>query len=183
MARDHAESVGPVESVKTLPHHLRPEQVRNARNLRRAGLVLLVLVIVLALLSVLGARTATTAASGSGYTLSVTHAVVTRPAIPTAFRMDVFHPGGFDGPVTLAVSRLMFERFDFQNWYPNPSTETGSDEFVYYEFDPPPGDRLRISLDARTAPDQNGSLDRFGVALVVDGQPITEVGFRMTVLP
>jgi hypothetical protein len=169
--------------MQTLPRHQAPDQVRRARDVRRAGLAILVLVIALGLSSVLGARSATTASTARGYTLAVTHAVVTRPGLATPFRIDVGHAGGFADPVTIAVSRQMFERFDFQNFYPNPSTETGSDDYLYYEFDPPPGDRLRVSLDARTSPDQNGSAERYQVALVVAGQPVTEVSFRLVVMP
>jgi hypothetical protein len=68
----------------------------------------------------------------------VVHAVLTRPGLATPLRIEVAHPGGFADPVTLRFSRGIFERFDFQNWYPNPSAETGSDVYVQYEFDPPP---------------------------------------------
>src|SRR6266540_5831580 len=165
----------PVEHIPSLPRHHAVDQVRRARSLRRVGLGALALVVGLGLATFLGARSATTASTAAGYTMVVTHPVVTRPGLATPLRIEVGHAGGFAGPVTLAVSREIFERFDFQNLYPNPSAETGSDAYVYYEFDPPPGDRLRVSLDGRTSPDQNGSVGNHRVALVMDGQPVTEV--------
>jgi len=173
----------PAEHIPSLPRHQAVDQVRRARNLRRVGLGALALVVGLGLATLLGARSATTASAAAGYTMSVTYPAVTRPGLAVPLRIEVERAGGFPGPVTLAISRGIFERFDFQNFYPNPSAETGSAGYVYYEFDPPPGDRLRVSLDGRTSPDQNGSVGNHRVALVIDGQPITEVRFRMVVMP
>ena len=52
-----------------------------------------------------------------------------------------------DGPITLAFSKDIFDRFDFQNWYPNPSAETAGPLRLEYEFDPPPGDLFELTLD------------------------------------
>ncbi|MDQ1665488.1 MAG: hypothetical protein QOH75_1519 [Actinomycetota bacterium] len=98
--------------------------------------------------------------------------------------MTVRHPGGFTEPIRLAVSADLLERFDFQNFYPNPSKETATGTFVYYEFDPPPGDTFRLSLDARTAPDQNGSTQVYRTRLLApDGAELVGVSFRMWVAP
>lgn len=61
--------------------------------------------------------------------------------------------------------------------------KTASEGRLIYEFDPPPGDVFRLSLDARTAPDQNGSADTYRTALVVEGRRVAQVGFRMWVVP
>src|SRR5688500_548516 len=122
--------------------------VRRARNARRAGLVLLGLVVLAGLTGFLGVRTATVTGEADGYQLTVTHAQVTRAGIAVPFHVRVTQPGGFDGPLTLAISEDLLERFDFQNFYPNPSAETGTDDYVYYEFDPPPGDVFELNLDA-----------------------------------
>ena len=157
--------------------------VRRARNARRAGLLLLGLVVLAGLTGFLGIRTATVTGEADGYRMTVTHAQVTRAGIAVPFHVRVTHAGGFDGPLTLAISEGLLERFDFQNFYPNPSAETGTDEYVYYEFDPPPGDVFELNLDARTSPDQNGSTTVYRTALLLDDRPVTDVSFRLWVVP
>jgi hypothetical protein len=169
--------------ISTLTHPRDEPAVRRARNLRRAGVSVLAVVVLAGLGGLFGLRSAWTSRSTDGYTLAVHHAQVTRAGIAVPFQVRVHHPGGFTGPLTLAVSRTLLERFDFQNFYPNPSKETASEDYVYYEFDPPPGDEFQLNLDARTAPDQNGSTEVYRTALVIDDRPVTELAFRMWVVP
>ena len=171
------------EDLATLEEARDERAVRRARNYRRAGLTALALVVLAGLTGILGIRSATVTSRSDGYVLSVTHAQTTRAGIAVPFHIRVVHRGGFDRPVQVAVSAQLLERFDFQNFYPNPSKETSSGRYVHYEFDPPPGDILEVSLDARTSPDQNGSIDRYNV-LLTDGAAIrTSVSFRMIVAP
>ena len=156
---------------------------RDTRTWRRLGLAALVLLLLLALAGVFGIRSATTSEKSQGRTLTVDHLVVTRAGIALPFHVRVEHDGGITGTFTLRISRELFEHFDFQNFYPNPAKETGSRDFVFYEFDPPPGDTFKLDLDARTAPDQNGSTDVYEVALIVDDAVVTTVDFRMWVAP
>lgn len=158
--------------------------VRRARDLRRVGLAVIGLVLLLGLSGFLGIRSSTVAArSPDGWSLRVKHAQVTRAGIAVPFHVTVRHAGGFSGPVTLALSSSLTERFDFQNFYPNPAKETATGSRLLYEFDPPPGDTLRINLDARTSPDQNGSTEVYRSAVLVDGRVVTSVRFRMWVVP
>jgi len=167
----------------TLPTVWNDASVRRARNARRAGLVLLGLFVLAGLTGFLGIRTASVTGEADGYRMTVTHAQVTRAGIAVPFHVKVTRAGGFDGPLTLAISEGLLERFDFQNFYPNPSAETGSAGYVYYEFDPPPGDVFELNLDARTAPDQNGSTTVYRTALLLGDQPVTDVSFRVWVVP
>ena len=157
--------------------------VRRARNARRAGLILLALFVLAGLTGVLGIRTASVTGEADGYRMTVTHAQVTRAGIAVPFHVRVTHAGGFDGPLTLAISEGLLERFDFQNFYPNPSAETATADYVYYEFDPPPGDVFELNLDARTSPDQNGSTTVYRTALLLGDRPVTDVSFRLWVVP
>ena len=167
----------------TLPSVWDDHAVRRARNARRAGLVLLALFVLAGLTGFLGIRTATVTGEADGYRMTVTHAQVTRAGIAVPFHVRVSHPGGFDGPLTLRISEGLLERFDFQNFYPNPAAETASADYVYYEFDPPPGDVFELNIDARTSPDQNGSTTVYRTGLLLDDQPVTDVSFRLWVVP
>jgi hypothetical protein len=170
--------------LRTLEDPRDEAAVRRARNYRRVGLGLILLAVVAGLTGLLGIRSATGTARGGGSVLSVEHAQVTRAGIAVPLHVRVVHPGGFDGPVRLAVSADLMERFDFQNFYPNPSKETSDGRFLTYEFDPPSGDVFEMSLDARTAPDQNGSWGTYEVRLLgADDLVTATVGFRMVVVP
>ena len=107
--------------------------VRRARNYRRVGLVAVSFVVLAGLVGLLGIRSATATASGDGYLLTVRHAQVTRAGLAVPMHVRVTHPGGFSGPITIAISSQLLERFDFQNFYPNPSKETASANFLFYE--------------------------------------------------
>ena len=174
----------PDTQVATLSAFRDGDAARRARNWRRFGLALFGLLLLLGAAGLLGIRSVTdTARSPEGYQLEVTHAQVTRAGLAVPFHVTVRHPGGFDGPVTLSISSDLPERFDFQNFYPNPAKETATEGRLLFEFDPPPGDVFRLNLDARTAPDQNGSAGTYYTSLVVDGREVADVGFRMVVMP
>lgn len=175
--------MGDAQRISTLVDPRDATAVSRARAGRRAGLTALGLVILLGAAGLLGVRSTTSSATANGWSLRVEHAQVTRAGVAAPFHVTVEHEGGFDGPVTLSVSSSLLERFDFQNFYPNPAGETATADDLLYEFDPPPGDVLRLSLDARTAPDQNGSTGVYRTALLVDGQVVAQVRFRMWVVP
>ena len=158
--------------------------VRRARDLRRVALAGLGLVLLLGLSGLLGIRSSTTSArSPEGTALTVEHAQVTRAGIAAPFHVTVRRPGGFPRSLTLRIDSDLPERFDFQNFYPNPAAETATRTHVLYEFDPPPGDVFRLSLDARTAPDQNGSTAVYDVGLLDGDRLVATVSFRMWVMP
>lgn len=169
--------------MATLEEERDERAVRRARDARRAGLTVLLLVVVAGLAGLMGIRSATATDSGAGSVLSVTHAQVTRAGIAVPLHVQVRRPAGFEGPIRLAISEALLERFDFQNFYPNPSAETADGRWLRYEFDPPPGTTFRLSLDARTAPDQNGSIGRYEVRLLDGSQVAARVSFRMVVVP
>ena len=112
--------------VHTLEEERDEAAVRRARDYRRVGLVALLLLVVAGLAGAMGVTSTTVTAEGGGSTLAVTHARVTRAGVAVPLHVSVRRPGGFDGPIRLAVSAALLERFDFQNFYPNPAKETAS---------------------------------------------------------
>ena len=66
-------------------------------------------------------------------------------------------PGGLgDDPVVLRVSQSWFELFDYNDVEPQPAATTYAGGNVEWEFDPPPGDTLRVQLDGRIDPSSRG---------------------------
>lgn len=156
---------------------------RRARALRRLGVMAFVVLVGFALVGLLGPRQATASATENGYTVDVRYPQVTRSGLVSPLRVRVSHEGGFAGPIALAFDDALFDRFDFQNWYPNPDAETGTPDRVEYEFQPPSGDVFALSLDARTGPTQPPSAYHYWVAVLVEGREVARVGFRVWVMP
>lgn len=156
---------------------------RLARWTGRVGVAAIFGVVLLAASGLLGVRTATVEADGGGYNLEVEHVSIARAGEPAVLHLRVKHPGGFDGPVQLGLCDDWFDHLDFQSWYPTPSAETGSRGRLVYEFDPPPGDVLEVSLDARAAPGQFGGVERCEVAVLEEDEPAVSVSFRTWRMP
>ena len=154
------------------------------RNRRPAGLMILFVVVVAAAAGVFGPDEHSLSASASGNDLRVEYPSETRSSIVTPVRVRLRRAGGFgEHPIEIAFSRRLFEHLDFQNWYPNPSAETADGDWVVYEFDPPDGHELAISLDARTGPNQWFSSHRYEVEVRERGRPLVSASFKMTVWP
>jgi hypothetical protein len=155
-----------------------------ARNVQRFGLLVLCLVVVAAAAGLLGPREGRVADRTGDYALVVDHPAITRAGQPAPLHIKVHQQGGFDGPITLALSRDLFDDSDFQTWYPTPSAETAEPERIIYEFDAPPGgEDFEVHLDARTAPGQFGEISRNTVTLLVDDEPAVQVDFRVWRMP
>lgn len=73
-------------------------------------------------------------ATGGGYQLEVRHAPTSRPAPATPFDITVRRPGGFDGPVTVAVTAEYLRMWDENGLVPAPSAETTDGEWVVWEL-------------------------------------------------
>ncbi|TDE15785.1 hypothetical protein [Jiangella asiatica] len=172
-----------VHHIATLPRHREADRARRGRNLRRAGVAVLCVLVAAGLTGALGPRAGTVRADGGGYELSIRYGQVTRPSIPVPLEITVRRDGGFAGPVTLSISSDLLDRIDFNDWYPNPDAETAGPTVVEYEFAPPSGEVLHVLLDARTAPGQLPSTQRYAVAVVEQDTEVARATFRMTVLP
>jgi hypothetical protein len=170
-----------------------PERDLGPRTLRRrhavyaATTLALCLVMALAVADlffpVLGVDADTVRGTASdGTELVVTYPSVTRPALASPFSIEVTRPGGFDGPIELAISRPWIEVWDENGMYPAPSSEVGEDDYVVWEFDPPDGASFRFFYDARMEPSRQRGIDG-SVQLRAGGEVLAEVEFTTEVRP
>lgn len=169
-------------SDSTEPANLSMDTIKRVAWLRRAGTLLLFVFVIAGALSVFGVNEDRVSASGGGYELAVEYSSVSRPGLETPWVVSVTRQGGFDGPVELRTTADYFDLFDFNQFYPEPAGMRRDGEYVVTEFDPPEGNELMVSLDAKLSPaTQNGTDAR--TAVLVDGSPVVEVSYRTRVMP
>jgi len=162
-----------------------PSEPRSPRErwATRAGLLLLALVVLAGAVGLLGPRKGTTSASAAGYQLTVVYPAITRAGEPAPLHVRVESASGFSGKIQLALCDDLFDDLDFQNWYPNPSAETGDTGKLLYEFDPPDSDVFEVSLDARSAPGAFGEIEDCRVRLLEDDDELVSVSFHTWRMP
>lgn len=170
------------EPGSTLPEPADPRRMRRARGIRRLALTALVVFLAAGVAGAFGVRTTTATAASGGWELSVVHAAVTRPGLATPWEARVRSAGGFSGPVAIGVSRRYLEMLDVNGVHPEPAEMTAQDGLVVWEFDPPDGETLTVTLDARTAPSSLAGREATTV-LIVDGRPVTGVRYRTRIMP
>lgn len=155
---------------------------RRAEWSRRAFLALLVLVLVAGVSGRLGVRTERREASEGSWTVGLTYAAVARAGLDVPFEVTVHREGGFDGPVTLALTGDYLDIFETQGFTPEPSATTRGVDRVYLEFDPPSGSTLVVAYDAYIQPSSQVGAD--GTVGVYDGGRVqAAVSFRTLLLP
>ena len=147
--------------VGTLDRHRTEDQVRHGRTWRQVGTLVLGLFVLAGAVGLLGVHSGTAHAEANGVALDVEYPAITRAGLSAPVRVEVRQNEPFDGPITIAVSRELFDRFDFQNFYPNPSKETSDADFVEYEFDEPAGSTFVWDFDVRTGPDRTFSWSKY----------------------
>ena len=156
----------------------------HRRGLARLGGVgILVVFVAAACFGLFGPRQEFVRQSDDDWTLTMEHGSVVRSGQPVPMEITVRRTGGFDGPVTLVFAQEIFDRFDFQNWYPNPDSETAAPGTVTYEFAPPDGERLHVSLDARVAPLQLGGRFTYWLGVEVEGRVLARTEYVMWMVP
>ena len=175
--------IKPRSATDTTPEWGGVEQAKRGRAVRRVLLVAFAAVLALGATGVLGVRSGTARASGGGYDLTVTYPRVTRPGLAVPLAVEIRKAGGFGSePVTLRITGRYFTLFDENGVQPAPSKETATPEYLVWEFDPPPGDTLRVYFDTRTGP--NRQRGRQGEFAVLDGvAPVVSLTVRTRVMP
>jgi hypothetical protein len=180
-------------SDSTLPDSTLPDSTlqdvrsvdQNVRghNVRRVTIAVLAVIVVLGAIGVFGMRSATVRTTGDdGYQLSVTYARVSRAGLDSPWRVQVTHPGGFSGPITLATTVSYFTMFETQGLTPQPVAETVAGRYQYQQFSQPAGDTFTLTFDAYIQPSsQRGRTGR--TALIMDGHEVARVSYRTRLVP
>jgi hypothetical protein len=134
--------------------------------------------------AVFGVEDETVRASGGGFDLEVNYASLSRPALATPLDIIVTRPGGFDEPLTLALTGTYFDIWDENALSPQPDAETSDAERLLLTFEPPANsDTMRISYDGRVEP--TAQRGRRGAVAIVDenDDEIVTASFRTRLLP
>ena len=87
--------------------------------------------------------------------------------------MEVRREGGFDGAITLVSDATYFDRFDFNQLYPEPASVSPRGEEVLYVFEEIDGEVLRVAFDGRASPTFVFALARGSTGLEA-GRRLTE---------
>jgi hypothetical protein len=164
---------------------------RSNSVLARIGSRVFVLVLLAAcvagVLGLLGGRTATATGTGDGYRLSLSYPQTSRPGLDIKWQLSIEHQGGFDRPITIAVSARYFDLFETQGFYPTPAETTRDDRFVYMTFTPPAhGPTFRVLFDAYLQPYvavEDLLANDAVVELIVHGKRVASVHYRTWVFP
>ena len=137
----------------------------------------------LGIVDVYGVNTDRVAATSGGFDLEVRYSTTSRPGLATPFEITVRRAGGFEEPIVLAVDSAYMSIWDENGLDPEPAASTSTATSLIWEFDPPPGETLMISFDARIEPAaQRGKPGRVAV-LGGDGSEVVAVEFSTSVLP
>jgi hypothetical protein len=155
---------------------------RPARWGRRLAVAAMAVVVVAGATGWLGVRAWTVRADGGGYDLSVTYPLVARSGLDVPWILRLEHPGGFSGPVTIALTADYYDIFEFQGMHPEPSEERSDGEFVYLTFPAPDGDVLRVSLDPDVQPASQVGRDAVTKA-IVGGRTVAQVDYETWLVP
>ena len=109
-------------------------------------------------------------AEGEGYRLSVQYTRVTRPGLASTWAVEVTHPGGFDRPITLVTNADYFDRFDFNQLYPEAAATASRGDLLLLTFEDIEGERFVLRFDGRATPAFVFDLAEATTRLAVDGR-------------
>ena len=133
--------------------------------------------------TVFGVGTTTVRDSAEGIGLAVRYAEASRPALATPFDIEVHRDGGFEQPVRIAVDQEYLRMWDLNGVVPAPDTETTMGPWVVWEFEPPIGDTLFITYDARIEPAAQEGRSGAVAVLGRGDRIVAQVEFTTRVLP
>lgn len=158
-------------------------QTRTSVMVRRAVLVLFLLFVVAGAVGLLGVHSTTASTSENGWTLELEYAEVARGGLDVPWEVTVEREGGFDGPITLALTGDYLDIYETQAFHPEPSASMRDATTLFLEFDPPPsGEVFVVAYDAYIQPGSQLGKDA-GVAVVDQGVQTARVEFTTRLLP
>jgi hypothetical protein len=172
-----------VRSISTRPQDVPSEELTRARRYRRIGLAVLGIVVLAGALNLLGVRRDVVTEEGGGYRLSVRYTQVTRPGLASTWEVEVTREGGFDGPITLTTNADYFDRFDFNQLYPEPTSTTSREDVLLWTFEGIEGERFVVRFDGRTTPTFSVDLADATTGLEIDGREVASVDYTTVVMP
>jgi hypothetical protein len=162
-----------------------PDVGRRAVWIRRGFIALLGLVVLAGLLHLLGVKSRTVDARSRDGTisLSVHYAQIARAGLDVPFRITVQRSDGFDQDVTIAVDSEYLDLFDRNSIDPEPKSATATADAVIWQFEPPPGDTLEISVDMQVQGGRHWG--RTGTVALLDdsGSTLLQVQFKTWLAP
>jgi len=151
---------------------------------RRAFIALLALVVIAGLVGLFGVHSRSVAARGrGGEVLAVHYASIARAGLSTPFQITVHDPGGFDGPVVLAVSRDYLDLFDVNSVNPQPDSERGNPANVVWQFDTPHNSTFVVSVDLQVQSSRHFGQSGYVVLERESGRHIARAEFRTNLAP
>ncbi len=172
--------------IDTVPHH-DSGTGRSGALLRRLVIACLVTVVALAISGRLGVRSGVTSARSvdGSFELTVEYAEVTRPGLPTPFRIEVRSTDGEALPTELVLraDADYLGMFDENGLDPDPDRVTSSGDHIEWTFEVAPDtQRTTVDFDARLEPSVQSGRDGW-VALVDEDAEIARVSFHTRVMP
>lgn len=150
---------------------------------RRLGVALMCLALVTAATGWLGVHSRTVTATGDGYTLRVTYALVARSGLDVPLQLRISASEPITGDVVVAISADYFRMFESQGFYPQPSDTVADADTVYFTFSPPPrGNTMVIDYDAYIQPSaQQGK--RATISVITAGVQRVSTTINTTLMP
>lgn len=152
---------------------------------RMLAMSLIGLLALTGVLGFLGVRSSVASSTGSGISLTVDHASVTRPGLATPFAMTIETSDGSPLPasVTTRVDSAYLTMFDENGLDPVPTSTFRNGEWTWWTFDVPDGaTALEVSFDARLEPAVQWGRSATA-AVEIEGIESTGVEFITWVLP
>ena len=158
-------------------------QTRTSVMVRRGVLAFFLLILVAGAVGLLGVHSTTASSSENGWTLQLEYAEVARGGLDVPWEVTVEREGGFNGPITLALTGDYLDIYETQAFHPEPSASMRDATTLFLEFDPPPsGEVFVVAYDAYIQPGSQRGKDA-AVAVVDQGVQTARVEFRTRLLP
>jgi hypothetical protein len=159
------------------------DQLRRGRWLRRAFIAVLAVLVVIDLTGLLGVHTSSKETDFGGYQVRLDYPRFARAGQDVLWRVTLRHEGGFGkDPIVLAVSADYFDIFETQGFYPDPDTQSATTRYVYYSYQPPPGDTMTVTFDAYIQP--GSQIGRSAtLAVTVGSTTVSRIGYHTWLAP